>query len=155
MDKQKLLKQLEEKFAEIKKELGFKATLEDIDKVFFIKDYILEKGYVSDKLSRQICRRICETYYSWIEHLHSILLSAPGNLLAMTESKYFNEEEKKEISNLIKKTMALISKNSVIGLTKNKKEETLFIDEAVSFWNKKFKPKLVKIMKKVNEKWKE
>ena len=155
MDKQELLKQFRKKFAEIKKELGFKATLEDIDRVFFIKDYILEKGYVSDKLSRQICRRICETYYSWVERLYSILLPAPGNLLAMTESEYFEEKEKEEISNLIKKTMSLISFNSVVGLTKDKKEEALFIDEAVSFWNKEFKPKLVKIMKKINKKWKE
>lgn len=150
---QELLQKLEEKFKEIKKELGFKSSLEDLDKIFFIKDYILGVKYVSEALSRQICRRISETYYSWVEHLHGLIFPNPGNLLAMTESRAFSDEEKKEISRLISKTMALVSKNSLIGLTKDKKQEAKFIDNAVEFWDKEFKPKLVVMLKKISQKW--
>lgn len=69
-----LLNELEEKFKEIKRELGFKSTLNDLDRIFFIRDFILEKGYVSHKFSRQLCFRICETYASWLKHLHNIIL---------------------------------------------------------------------------------
>lgn len=155
MEKENLLNQLEEKFKEIRNELKFKSTLEQLDKIFFIKDYILEKGYVSDSLSRRICVRICDVYYSWMEHLHSLLFPTPGNLLAMTESKCFNEEEKKKIFNLIKRTMSLISKYRISELTKDKKAKSKFIDESVKFWNDEFKPQLITIMKKINEKWRE
>ena len=153
MEKEKLITELEKKFKEIKSELNFNSTFEEIDQIFFIKDYILKDKFVSDNFSRQLCYRIVETYMSWNEYLHSIIMPNPQNILNMGESKIFNQEEKKEIVELMKKIMGISSKNSLIGLEKDKKAEALFIDNSVKFWNEEFKPKMVKTMKKVNKEW--
>ena len=72
------------------------------------------------------------------------------------ESKPFSsKEEREKIWELIKKAMELVSRNIMIGLTKDKEEEGKFIEEAVSFWNNKFKKELIRIMKKTNKQWKE
>jgi hypothetical protein len=155
MEKQKLLNELEERFKRFKEELGFKCSLDDLDKIFYIRDFILERGYISTNVGSQIRRRIIDTYYSWIEHLHSLVIPNPANMLMMTESECFNEEEKKEITNLIKKTMALISRNSIIALKKDKKEEAGFIDDAFNFWNNEFRIKVLEFMERINKKWKE
>ena len=68
MEKKDLLKELEEKFKNIKLELKFNSSLKDIDKIFFIKDAIQKDGFVSENLSRQICYRIVETYMGWNEY---------------------------------------------------------------------------------------
>ncbi len=154
MNKKETLQELKEKFEETKKELKFKATLEELDEVFFIKDAVLSAGFVSDKISRQICGRIVETYSAWDNYLHSLLMPNPGHILNMNESKMFNEEERKKILNLINSSRAITSKNNLIGLNKNKKQESEFIDEALTFWKEKFKPEIIKITEKINQGWK-
>jgi len=155
MNKKELLEELEEKFKIIKEELGFKSGLEEINSIFFIKDAILNAGFVSESFSRQLCSRIVETYVSWNNYLHSLIVPNPGYLLNMNESKMFDEEERRKIMKLVGESMALISMNQTIGLTKDKKEEGEFIDNAVRFWKKTFKPELIKITKKINSGWKE
>lgn len=153
MEKEKLLKELGKKFQEMKEELGFKAKFEDLNRIFFINDSVLKDGFVSENLSRQICYRIVETFMGWNDYLHSIIMPNPQNILNMSESKIFNQEEKTEIVELMKKNMEISSKNSLIGLIKDKDAETVFIDNAVKFWDEEFKPKMIKIMAKVNKEW--
>ncbi len=153
MDKLKLLNELEEKFKKMKLDLKFKSSLEELDKIFFVKDSILKDGFVSDKLSRQICYRIMETYLGWNDYLHSLIMPNPQNILNLSESKIFSQEEKNEIVELMKKIMEINSKNGLIGLNGDKKMESEFIDNSVSFWEKEFKDKLIKIMKKINVEW--
>jgi len=152
-DKETLLKELREKFEIMKKELGFKASFKELDEIFFIEDFILNAGFVSESLSRQMCARIVDAYMNWNNYLHSFIVPNPSNLLNLSESKMLNEEEKKEIGNLLSKSMALASANTLIGLTKNKKNEAEFIDQAAEFWKKTFCPKLIRLMEKVNAGW--
>ena len=56
---------------------------------------------------------------------------------------------------LMTKAMALVSTNTLIGLTKDKKAEAKFIDDSVKFWNNDFGLKVEKIMAKVNNEWAE
>jgi len=154
MNKKEILEELEEKFKIMKKELGLKASLEELDEVFFIRDSILMARFVSEKLSRQICSRIIETYMSWTNYLHSLVMPNPGHMLNMNESKMFNDEEKKAILKLISQAMELTSRNNLIGLTKDRKEEAKFIDNSLNFWIKSFKPEMIKIITKINENWK-
>lgn len=154
MNKKEILEELKEKFEEIKMELGFKASLEELNNVFFIQDAVLSAGFVSEKLSRQICGRIVETYSAWNNYLHSLIMPNPGHIINMNESKMFNEEERKNIMNLMASALALTSRNTVIGLTKNKKQEAEFIDNALKFWKKNFSSELIKITEKINEGWK-
>ena len=150
--KMELLRELEEKF----KELDLRVNLEELDIIFFIKDFILTEGFVSENLSRQICSRISDTYGSWVNYLNGILVPNPSYMPIQAESKPFSsKEEREKIWELIKKAMELVSRNIMIGLTKDKEEEGKFIEEAVSFWNNKFKKELIRIMKKTNKQWKE
>jgi len=155
MNKKELLKELEEKFKKLKEELQIESSLDEIDDIFFIRDYILREGFVSENLSRQICSRIADLYLAWNNYLHSLIMPNPQNILNMSEAKLFNNDEKKEISELMKKAMAISSRNSLIGLTKDTDEEAEFIDYAVEFWNETFKEKLIPIMAKINEEWEE
>lgn len=148
-----LLKDLESGFEKIKKDLGFKATLDELDEIFFIRDAILGERFVSNHLSRQICSRIANTYMNWNNYLHGLVFTNPGNMMLMTEGRMFNDEEKKKMSSLISETMGLVSTNTLIGITKDKKKEAEFIDESINFWNSRFKPEIEKVMKKVNEGW--
>jgi hypothetical protein len=153
MEKKELIKELEKEFQKMKKDLNFKSTFEELNRIFFISDSVLKDGFVSENLSRQVSYRIVETFMGWNDYLHSIIMPNPQNILNMSESKIFNQEEKKEIIELMKKNMEISSRNSIIGLTKDKKAEAVFIDKAVKFWNEEFKPKMIKIMKKVNKEW--
>lgn len=153
MDKKDILKELEKNYEKLKEEGKIVPTLEDLDRIFFIKDAVLKDGFVSENLGRQICYRVVETYMGWNEYLHSLIMPIPQNILNMSESKIFNQEEKKEIVELMKKIMEISSKNSVVGLTRDKEGEARFIDYAVEFWNSEFKEKLVKLMEKINKEW--
>ena len=155
MDKKEILKELEKEFENMKNDLGFKATLDELDGVFFVRDFVLGDGFVSDSLSRRLAHRISDTYMSWIHYLHGLLSPQPGNLLAGIEGKPFGEDERKEIWKLIVGATELSSRNSLIGLTKDKTAEGAFIDDSLMFWNEIFQPKLIEIVGKINEAWSE
>ena len=141
-------------FEQAKQELGFKSSFEEIDEIFFIKNAVLDVDFVADRFSRQLCSRIVETYMNWNNYLHSLVMPNPQSMINMHESKMFSEAEmRKKIMDLITKAMALVSTNTKIGLTRDKKDEAGFIDEAVRFWNEDFKPEIVKIIEKVNSDW--
>lgn len=149
-----LLKELEEKFKLMQRELGFKSSFKQIDDIFFVTDAILHQRYVSLQLSRQICSRIVETYMGWNNYLHNLVMSSPGYMIQMNESKMLSEEDKKNALKLIARAMTLVSANSLVGLTKDKKEEAKLIDDAVTFWNTTYKPEIEKLVKKINDGWK-
>ena len=155
MTGKELMKEFEEEFEKIKKEMGFKATLADLDSIFFLKDFISKEGYVSNKLSRQICGRMVDLFGTWYNYLHTIIMPNPASMLNMTESQAFPDEEKQEILAIMAKCMAQVSKNTLNGLTKNKKDEAEFMDSSVELWKKELNPKLRDIIKKVKSNWAE
>ena len=149
-----LLKEFEEKFNLLKNELKFKASLDDLDKIFFLRDLISKEGYVSDYLSRMICNRIADTFMSWNNYLHGLIMPNTGYMISMTESQMLDDKDREEVIQVMNAIMAFVSKNSLIGLTKDKAEESRFIDDDVKLWNK-FNPKFLEIMKKINKSWNE
>lgn len=153
LGQERFMIRFEKEFKSMREEMKFKSTLEDLDKIFFIRDCMLKTGVLSKDLSRMICSRICETFDGWARYYHGLIIPNPGSLVAMTESSLFNEEDKKEIMKVMNKMLALVSENSVIGLTKDKKREAKFIDESVKVWNEIVGPKTTEIMKKVNNAW--
>lgn len=152
-DKEKLMNELESGFVDMQKKLKFASSFDSIDKIFFIKDMVLKDGFVSERLSRRICHRIVETFMDWNGYLHSLVMPNPQNMLNLMESKLFNQDEKKEIMELMKKIMEISSRNSVIALSKDEKIEGKFIDDAVSIWDDSFEKRLYNIMVKVNFEW--
>ena len=153
MNNEALINELETKFNELKKELKLKVGLKELDEIFFIKDTILQNRFVSESLDRQIATRIVSTYMSWNNYLHSLIFPNPGNMINMAESKIFNEDEKNKMNNLVSKAMGLISRNSLIGINRDKIEEAKFFEESVRLWNETYKPGIEKIIKKVMSNW--
>ncbi len=154
-EKEELIGQMQEKFDEAKREIGFKSSFKEIDEIFFITDVVLEHGFVSNNFSRQMCARIRDTFHMWTDYLHSLLMPNPQYMLNVTEANLFKDEERKEIWGLIKGAVALNSANTLAGLEKDLKREREFIDGSVEFWKGKFKPGIVKVVGKVNRGWNE
>ena len=153
MEQKELLDFFEKEFLKIKADLGFKAGLDEIDKIFFVKDMILKEGFVSEMLSRQICNRITETLMQWNSYVYNLIFPNPGDMILGSESKAISQEDKNELWKLMRKSMELVSRNSIIGLSKDKKIEAKFIDDSLDFWNMKFNPKVIEIVKKINSEW--
>ena len=153
MGKMNILNDFEEKFKNLQRELKFKSSLNEIDGIFFVKDLILKDNFVSPNLGRQLCYRIAEVYMGWNEYLHGLIMPSPQNILNLSESKIFNQEEKKGIMNIIKKIMELNSRNILITLTKDSLDEGKFIDYSVNLWKNEVGPEVTKIIKKVNKEW--
>ncbi len=151
--KEKLIKEFENRFEEFKKDYGFKSTLEELDEAFHIRDSVKKDGFLSTRLARQVCYRIVENFMGWNDYLHSLIMPNPQNMLNISESKVFNGDEKKGITELMKTAMRISSKNGLNGLKKEKDEEAKFIDESLKIWNKLFKPKLIEVMTKINNEW--
>ena len=147
-----LLDEFEKEFEKAKKELKFKATLEELDDTYFLKDFISKEGFVSNRLSRQICRRIVDLYMSWAQYFHGLLMPNPNSIVNMAESNAIDDEDKEEITKLLDKLMLAANENNLIGLTKDKKAEAEFIDNSISLW-KEIKPVFEKVTKKVKGKW--
>ena len=150
-----LLSQFDKDFADLKKELKFTSSLEELDSVFFFRDSVLKEGYVSTNLSKLICSRIVNIYMSWTNYLHSLVMPNPSYMISMTEHQMFTDEERQEIINLINKTLALVSQNSILNLGNDKKAESKFVDDSLKFWNKTFQSKMIELMKKINQNWNE
>ncbi|MEA3414107.1 MAG: hypothetical protein U9Q99_01095 [Nanoarchaeota archaeon] len=154
IEKDKLLLELKEAFEKTKQELGFRATFEEIDEAFNLKDSILSTEFISPNFTRQLCSRIVENYMGWYNYLNGLLIPSPSYMASQTESKIFSsEEERKNIWNLIKKIMNFSTTHSLLGFSKNKQLEANFIDESLRYWVSIFQPNLIKVLTKVNEGW--
>lgn len=154
-DKHELLQELQEAFKKEKERLGFIASFEELDSVYFIKDMILQNGFVSDTFSRSLCRRICDSYNAWASFTHRLLMPNPGSIPDMKESKSLQEEDKKKLQEIMHKSMEFSSRNSLIGLKKDYQAEAAFIDETLDYFNNTLAVDLIPIMEKVNSAWKE
>ncbi len=151
--KQELLEEFAKAFLNAKKHLGFKSSFKELDEIFFIKDAVLTAGFVSESFSRQLCRRIVDTYGQWAIFLQNLI--NPPDMISMHESKLFSQDEKKKILSLISEAMVLVSMNLLVGLSKDKKMEARLIDNSVNLWKNSFKPKLYPIMEKIHKSWQE
>jgi len=153
-DKKQILKELEHDFNKLKEEVGFNATLEDLDKVFWIKDAILSTEFISEDLSRQICSKISETFHNWINYLNNLILPNPSFMPSQTESKLFSSKEDKElIWDLMQGSMKFVSKNSLDVVVRDKNLQKELIDGALDYWNNEFSVKVKKIMQRIHDSW--
>ena len=152
---QSVTKELEEKFQSIKKGLGFKSDLEEIDKIFFIRDLVLEKGFVSKDFSNQLRMRIFDVFVFWDNYLHNLIMPNPQNLFNMHEAKVFDESEKKDIIKIMSRVAHLVARNTFLRFSRNNKEESRLIDDSVRFWKETYFPFYIKIAKKIEGHWKE
>ena len=102
IDKKKLLEELKKTFEEEQQEFGFSSTSEDINDIIFLEDLILSQGYVSPNNFSEVKNKIIETFYNWVGVFHSWIMPNPQDLIFLNEAKKLNEDEKKEVFNIIK-----------------------------------------------------
>ena len=105
-----LMGQLKTDFDKMQKELKFKVTLEQLDEAFYIKDEILEKGYVSPRFSRQIAGRITDLFQRVYGFMHGIIVPNPNSMLSLQEHQQFNDEAKSEIMQMMAKIAEITSR---------------------------------------------
>ncbi|NCN99004.1 hypothetical protein COU62_02570 [Candidatus Pacearchaeota archaeon CG10_big_fil_rev_8_21_14_0_10_35_219] len=151
MDKKDLLKQLDDDFDKIKQEIG--VELDELDEAFFVRDQVMQDGFVSNNLSRQLASKVAETLMNWNQYLHNLLFTAPGNMILMNESRMLHDDDKKALNSLISESMSFVSLNIHVGISKNKELEKEFFQKSLKFWNSKFSPEIEKITKKINSGW--
>lgn len=152
-DKEIILKELEKIFEESRKEFKIKTSLDDLDSCFFLRDYILSSGFVSDTVLRQISARIVEALHSWNGFFHSLIIPNPNDFVNVNESKMFSEEEKKKALKLMSKIMYFMRKSNYANLTNDNNLRARFIDDSFNFWKKNLSPYLVDISKKLSGEW--
>lgn len=153
-DKEQLVEKFEAEFNKLKKELKFKTTLKELDKVFFLSDFFAERGYISQDISRSVCRRIVDLLMSWYNYLNTLIMPNTGYMANMVESQMFNESEKEEIMQTMNKIIAFTSQNTLNVLKREKKADAKFLDNSIKLWDEIIPP-LVKVMSKVANGWDE
>lgn len=129
-----LLPEFEEAFSAMRKELGFKATLDELDPIFFLRDQAVQQGAVAPRLDRWTCHRIAETFWSWNHFLHRLVMPNPGSMFETTESGDFDSERQPEVIDLMTKIMAFLSRNTLLGVTQDIGGQASFIDDALTLW---------------------
>ena len=92
IDKKELIKEIEREFEKTKEELGFNASLEDLEEAFRIYDGVVSSEFVSTNFSRQICSRILDNFMGWHNYLNGILMPNAGFLASQTEANLFNNK---------------------------------------------------------------
>jgi len=150
--KEETKKELETAFAKTKERFSLTKNFEEYDDIFFLYDMVSQDGFVAEKFERQLANRIINTFTSWYNHLHSIIIPNSGHMVSMTESSMFDDKEKEQLNLLMNTIVLHISRNTVLALTKDTKEQRAFLDDSVDFWHR-IHPQLLIMAKKVHQGW--
>jgi hypothetical protein len=145
--------EFELRFKEFKKDLGFKSSLNKIDEIFLLRDSFSEEGHIGLDMYRAVSRKIVDVYTHWANQLHGLIIPNPSSMISVTQNSMFSESDRDEMIIVLNKMLALTSRNSVIILERNKKEEAKFIDDSVKYWNKELGPLMKKVSKKIQRSW--
>ncbi len=155
MKKEEILKELKEKFEEVKKELNFKSSYEDINELCLLEDSVLNIGFVSNDFSKQLINKIIESFYSWLGILHSWLMPSPQDMIFMSEANKLDENEKNQVKKIVSYIMYLVRKNKRIEFQRDNAKKGEFIDEMINFGKGDFTKFMIKFHKKFELAWKE
>lgn len=135
MNDGELIAKLESDFGQLRQRLGFNATFEALDEVFFFRDFVSQHKFVSNNLARMLSARISETFNSWVGHLHAWVVPNPGSMINVSEHNHFSEEEKQQMIQVMHAFMVVLSKNTCIGITKDQVAQKELFDEAIAVWH--------------------
>lgn len=140
-------KETEKQYSELKKKHKL-PEFKDIDLEFEISD--LEE---TNFLLRAIVRRIAEKLDFYSTMLEEILQPDTSNLYAMHETRYFDDDEKKNMYGLYTKLMNFNRQSIEVSLIHNEKDEAEFINNIFNDW-KSLREELLKFVKKMMASWK-
>ena len=140
-------KEIKNQYSELRKKLRL-PEFKETDFEFEISD--LEE---TNFLLRAIIRRIAEKLDFYSTMIEEILQPDTSNLYAMHETRYFDDDEKKQMYELYTKLMNFNRQSIEVSLGHNEKEEAEFINNLLNEW-KTLKMELLKLVKKIRASWK-
>ena len=140
-------KEIEKQYIELRKkyklpefkEMDFEFELSDIEETTF--------------LLRAIIRRMEEKLDFYSTMLEEILQPDTSNLYAMHETKFFDEDEKKQMYELYTKLMNFNRQSIEVSLEHNENKEADFINSLFDEW-KSLKQELLMFVRKMRASWK-
>lgn len=153
------VKKLKEDYEELQKKENIKITFEELDKRFSLSTYIQQHKIVyKNEILTFILYIISESFYKTLELYNYILTPNPSSVLAMKESSFFNEEEKKEIEQHLVKTISFTRKLAKIrsNLYDVKNKEKINYEEFFKETIKLFDENIVfnkKLYEKMSSSW--
>lgn len=147
------MKEFDKKFSELKMDLGFEVSLEELESEFFLKDSVLEDGFIKENFKSQIASRIIEYFRNWAAYLNNLLTPQPV-YVSQLESKIFSsEKDKKEIWGMIKICMKFSSMYSSMFLNRDKVMQKEFFDSSYKVWVDFIRPNMGIIIERVHRAW--
>jgi len=152
-EKAQLLDELDSSFSAWKQNVKFSASLDDLDDIFFIKDFVLSTGFVSPQINRMICSRIRDTFDSWVRTIHSWLVPTPYSIISEVENSQLTDDDREKLRNALHDFMSIITLNVVVGISKDSQKEAAFVDEGLKVW-KKHVGLLTNTMQRIQTAWK-
>ena len=118
----------EKQYNELRKKLKL-PEFREIDLEFELSD--LEE---TNFLLRAITRRIAEKLDFYSTMIEEILQPDTSNLYAMHETRYFDDDEKKQMYELYTKLMNFNRQSIEVSLEDNEREEAEFISNVFNEW---------------------
>ncbi|MBI2650757.1 hypothetical protein HYX04_05620 [Candidatus Woesearchaeota archaeon] len=140
-------KEIEKQYIELRKkhrlpdfkEIDFEFEISDLEETSFLLRAIIRK--MEEKLD----------FYSTM--LEEVLQPDTSNLYAMHETRYLDDDEKKQMYGLYTKLMNFNRQSIEVSLGHNEKEEADFISSLFNDW-KALKQELMVFVKKMRASWK-
>lgn len=140
-------KETEKQYNELRKRFKL-PEFREIDSEFEISD--LEE---TNFLLRAIVRKIAEKLDFYSAMLEEILQPDTSNLYAMHETRFFDENEKKQMYDFYSKLMNFNRQSIEVSLEHNEKVDADFINNIFEEW-KSIKHELLNYVKKMKASWK-
>ena len=142
-----MTEEIEKQYNELRKKLKL-PEFKEVDYELEISD--LEE---TNFLLRAIIRRVAEKLDFYTTMLEEILQPDTSNLYAIHETRFFDENEKKQMYELYTKLMNLNRQFIEISLNHNENDEISFINNFLEEWNG-LKKELLRFVKKMKDSWK-
>ncbi|MBD3319282.1 hypothetical protein GF342_05230 [Candidatus Woesearchaeota archaeon] len=148
-----LIAELEHAIAEYRKRTALKASFEELEEIFFLRDFVQQEGYVSSRLGRTLTRRVANLFWNWNNYLHNLIMPNPSSMIMVSESQMLSEQEKADIIHVMNTIMDHVTVNTLLGLEPDEKKEAQWIDESVKFWREVVSPQMHTVVQKIGEQW--
>lgn len=139
-------KEIEKQYGELSKKYKL-PDFKELDSEFEISD--IEK---TNFLLRAIIRRIAEKLDFYTTMLEEILQPVTSNLYVIHETRFFDENEKRQMYNLYCRMMDFNRQSIIISLENNYDNEVDFINSFFNKW-KEIKEELLVYVNKMKDSW--
>ena len=83
-----LVADLKVAFEKLKSERTFKASFDELEEIFFLRDFVVSTGSILPSFNRMLCYRLSDTLGGWGNQIESWLTPSQG-ISAFTEHQTF------------------------------------------------------------------